>query len=62
MADEITNKYAQLQLQNSEEDVVDLSEANATVSDEKPSLWVVGKLLTEKPTNFDALKRTMTNV
>lgn len=62
MADEIAKKCAQLQLQNNEEDVVDLSKADENVPDEKTKLRVVGKLLTKKPINFDALKRMMTNV
>ncbi|CAO2827382.1 unnamed protein product [Amaranthus hypochondriacus] len=62
MADEIVDKCAQLQLVNNDDDVVDLSAGREEKSDETSSLRVVGKLLTEKPINFDALKRTMTNV
>lgn len=62
MADEIADKCAQLQLQNKEEDVVDLSNAVECVLDEKTGLRVMGKLLTKKPINSDALKITMMNI
>ncbi|CAO2813960.1 unnamed protein product [Amaranthus hypochondriacus] len=62
MADEIAEQYARLQLHSEEEDVVDLSSSGSETVDETLGLRVMAKLLTDKPINFDALKRTMMNV
>lgn len=62
MADDLSTYCVRLHLQNDKEDVVDLSNDTNDPVDDKLSLHLVGKLLTAKPINFEALKRTMTNV
>ncbi|XP_021866524.1 uncharacterized protein [Spinacia oleracea] len=59
MADEIVEKYSNLQLEDEENDLVDLSAVDSTESDERVSLMLVGKLLTDRAYNVEGFKRTM---
>lgn len=60
MADSLIEQCSKLNIEGvNEEEVIDLEDGDDAVHDEKLSLRLVGRLLTEKPVNFDALKRTM---
>ncbi|KAL2920761.1 hypothetical protein RDABS01_012252 [Bienertia sinuspersici] len=64
MADDLANDWSKLKI-TEEEDVViggDDENINDKDSDTQISLLLVGKLLTQKPFNFEAMKRTLTNV
>lgn len=63
MADSIVEQCSKLNLvSNSEEEVIDMQDAPDEGQEEIISLRLVGRLLTEKSLNFDALKRTMLHV
>lgn len=63
MADVLVEQCSKLNIESgTEEDVIDLVDDSEEVVDEKLSLRLVGRLFTEKPVNFEALKRTMSLV
>ncbi|KAL2935345.1 hypothetical protein RDABS01_018463, partial [Bienertia sinuspersici] len=61
MADEIVEKYARLNIEEEENELIDVGEFTSAAADEKISLMLVGKLLTDRTINVEAFKRTMTN-
>lgn len=63
MADSLIEQCSKLNIDNTgEEDVIDLVSVEEEELDDKLELRLVGRLLSEKPVNFEALKRTMTQV
>ena len=62
MADEIATKYANLKITEEESDVVALDEATDDNHDESIEFSLVGKILSIRPYNFDAMKKTMNQV
>ncbi|CAO2835426.1 unnamed protein product [Amaranthus hypochondriacus] len=62
MADDLVERCSKLTIINEEEDIVVLEENKDDKQDEKISLRLIGRVLTEKPLNFDAFKRTMLHV
>ena len=58
MADDIANQCSRVQVINDIDEVVDFSTKLEEQYDEKLGLRLVGKLLTEKPINFDVVKCT----
>lgn len=61
MAEEISDFVSQLRLDDEEEQVLDLETLNPTYEN-KVSLLLIGRLLTERSYNVDAFKRTITSV
>lgn len=62
MADKLVEQCSKLQIENSENDIVDLDDGVDDAVDEKLSLRLVGRIFTEKPLNYDAVKRTLTHI
>lgn len=62
MADDLVEQCSKLHLVNKEDDVVDLDSGFEDERDSKLSLRLVGKVLTEKPLKFDAVKRTLLHI
>ncbi|CAO2838528.1 unnamed protein product [Amaranthus hypochondriacus] len=62
MADDLVEQCSKLALLNEEDDVVVLDGNSDESHDKKISLRFIGRVLTEKPLNFDAFKRTMHHV
>lgn len=62
MADQLVEQCSNLNISGSEEDVVDLEEGFSDTLDEKLDLLLVGRILTEKPLNFDAVRRTLLHI
>lgn len=62
MAEELVERCSNLHIDNGEECVVDLDEGFDEAQDEKLSLRLVGRILTERPLNFDAVKRTLLHI
>ena len=58
MADDIADQCSRVQVINDIDEVVDFSTKLEEQYDEKLGLRLVGKLLTEKPINFDVVKCT----
>lgn len=61
MADDLLEKCSKLKLSDEENDVVDLGDSIPQEINEQVSLMLVGKLITNRPFNTDAFKRTMTH-
>lgn len=60
MADDLSEQYAKLLLDDDEgDDVVDLGGIITEEAEDKTALMLVGRLLTDRPFNVDAFKRTM---
>lgn len=51
---------SRLQISDTENEIVDLGDTIAPEIDEQVSLMLVGRLVTDRPFNLDAFKRTMT--
>ncbi|CAO2822706.1 unnamed protein product [Amaranthus hypochondriacus] len=62
MADSLVERCSKLTIVNEEEDVVEIGDSLDESHDEKLSLRLIGRVLTEKPLNFDAFKRMMLHV
>lgn len=62
MADDLVEKYSSLNMDEEEGGIIDVSDIVDTKSDEKLTILLVGRLLTLRPYNVDAFKRTMTKV
>lgn len=62
MADDLVEQCSKLNIVNEEEDILELEDGCDEQQDAKISLRLVGRLLSEKPLNFEALKRTMLQV
>ncbi|XP_056686880.1 uncharacterized protein [Spinacia oleracea] len=62
MADELISRCSKLSLEEGEGDVVDLGDVVVEDQSDNLELLLIGKLLTERPFNVDAFKRTMTKV
>lgn len=62
MADDLTEKCSFLNLGDDEGDIVDLREVENVEENGKLELLLVGRLLTERPYNMEAFKRTMQKV
>ncbi|KAL2921371.1 hypothetical protein RDABS01_012862 [Bienertia sinuspersici] len=60
MVDEITAKCAKLNIEDGETELIDMKEITESQSNEKISLMLIGKLLTERSINIEAFKSTMT--
>lgn len=62
MADDLSKRCAQLSIIEEEEEIVEFDEAtNKTIAD-KVTLSLVGKVLSVRNYNFNALKNTMNQV
>ena len=62
MADDLAEKYSKLNIEEDENAVIDLgSDATGTL-DAKTSLMLVGKIVSERTVNLDALRRTMNQI
>lgn len=59
MAEELVEKCSKLQIKTAEDEIVVLDDGIDDSHDEKLSLRLVGRVLTKKPLNFDAVKRTL---
>ena len=62
MVEELVERCSKLNIVTGKEDVVDLGEGFEDNNDEKLSLRLVGRVLTDKPLNFDAVKCTFLQV
>lgn len=62
MAEDLVEHCSKLSIVNDAEDVIDLDEGKDDTQDDKLSLRLIGRVLIEKPLNFDAFKRTMLHV
>lgn len=62
MADELAVQCSKMQLANNDDDIVKLGEFPDEGENDKLSLRLVGRVVTERPLNFDAVKRTLTHV
>ncbi|KAL2927600.1 30S ribosomal protein S4 chloroplastic [Bienertia sinuspersici] len=62
MADDLVEQCLRLRMLEEEEDVVDLREIQGDTTNEKLTLTLVGRLLTCKPYNFEAMQRTLKHV
>ena len=62
MAADLIEQCSKWTLFNEEEDDLELQDNLDEQQDAKLSLWLVGRLLFEKPLNFDALKRTLLHI
>lgn len=51
-----------MRIHTSEKDIVDLDESFEDPQNEKLSLRLVGRILTEKAQNFDAVKRMLQHI
>ena len=56
------DQCSKLQIVKDEDDVVDLGEDFDEDIDNKLALQLVGRIVTEKPLNFEAVKRTLLHV
>ena len=61
MAEEIANSVSKLRIDDEEDQVLDIESLNPNLEN-KVSLLLIGKLLTERSYNVDAFKRTITTV
>lgn len=59
MADDLTEIYGRLAINNDEEEVLDLGSIVTEENDDKVALMLVGRLLTDRPFNVDAFQRTI---
>lgn len=59
MADEIAQKYSNLRITVDEEEVVLFDSMSEDTSNSSLDLAIVGKVMTERPYNFEAFQRTM---
>lgn len=59
MADELSEKWDTLNLDDDNADVVNLGAVDASKLDDRVSLMLVGILLTDRGFNGEAFKRTM---
>ena len=55
MADDLVEQCSKLQIKNSEDEIVDLDDGVDDSQEEKLSLRLVGRILTEKPLSFVAV-------
>lgn len=62
MAEDLVEKCAKLNIIPKEDDIVDLGDGFEEDQDDKLSLRLVGRVLTDKPLNFEAVKRTFLHV
>ncbi|CAO2833719.1 unnamed protein product [Amaranthus hypochondriacus] len=62
MADELVAQCPKLNIVNDDNEVVDLDDGFDEEKDCKISLRLVGRILTEKPLNFEAVKRTLLHI
>ncbi|CAO2815948.1 unnamed protein product [Amaranthus hypochondriacus] len=62
MADELVEHCSKLHIDNGEEDVFDLDNGFEDAQEDKLVLRLVGRILTKRQSNFDAMKRTLTYV
>lgn len=62
MVDDLVVQCSKLLHSSTEDDVVDLGEEVDQGDNEKLSLRLVGRVITERPLNFDAVKRTLMHV
>ena len=62
MADELVEKCARLNILEEENEIVDLGAVDSQNTDVNTSLMLVGKVITERTVNLDALRRTMNQI
>lgn len=62
IADELVKHCSKLKISNDEEVAIDLAAGFEDSVDDKISLRLVGRILTEKALNFDAVKRTLLHI
>lgn len=62
MADDLILRCSNLRLEEGEGDIVDLGDVVPDNQNDNLELLLIGKLLTDRPFNVDAFKRTMTKV
>ncbi|XP_021847415.2 uncharacterized protein [Spinacia oleracea] len=62
MAEEITNRRSTLRLDNDEDEVIDLRTVASDNSKDNFDLLLIGKLVSDRPFNVEAFRRTMMNV
>lgn len=62
MADILVNKCAALKITGEESDIVSLDDETSNTDDTNINLAMVGKVLTIRPYNFEAMKNTMNEV
>ena len=62
MADEIIEKWSSLKITQAEDQIVSLDNDNSDIQQEAIALSIVGKVLTDRPYNFEAFKRTMNQI
>lgn len=55
MADELAERCSRLNIVNDENEIVDLGSVNSEQSKAKTSLMLVGKVISERAVNLDAL-------
>ncbi|XP_021721964.1 uncharacterized protein LOC110689486 [Chenopodium quinoa] len=62
MADDLVSRYANLNLEDEENGVVDLGATDALPMNDKFNLLLIGKVMIDRPYNVDAFKATITKV
>lgn len=62
MADELADRCANLNISDEENEVVDLSSIGSDNRNVKTSLMLVGKVISERAVNLEALRRTMSQI
>lgn len=62
IADSLIEQCSKLQIEDQEREVVDFGEIESSESNDRVSLMLVGKLLTDRPFYVEGFKRTMTHV
>lgn len=62
MAEDLVEQCSKLVITNGEDDIVDLDTSNDEHHVPKLSLQLVGRILTSKPLNFDAVRRTLLHI
>lgn len=62
MAEEIAEFCSKLTIDDEEEVVLDIEATHPNLEENKPSLLLLGRLLTDRSYNVDAFKRTITTV
>lgn len=62
MAEDLADRCAQLNIREEENEIIDLGSVGSDKTTVKTSLMLVGKVLSERAVNLEALRRTMTQI
>ena len=62
MADDLADRCANLNISDEENEIVDLGRVGSEITNVKTSLMLVGKVITERAVNLEALRRTMSQI